>query len=251
LTAATSFAKVRGMAKAPSDLAKRARDLLEKKAARDLPDGKRVKSAAAARAESSADTFFSALVEGAFLLAAADGELSEQEENTLAETIGYVTGEVLEPDEFMGMIDGFAAALSDDGFSGRVEALKGVLPDEAARREVLAFAALVALCDRNLADSERAALGQLGEAFGIAKEAVAETVAAIEKELGLSISCRKHGAPAPRPQPSSRSAALRKARASPSSPATAAAAPSSCPSPDAAPGGAPAATAAPGLGGRR
>lgn len=173
------------MSSAPSPVAERAKALLDKKAARDLPDAKRIRGAAEKRGESNADAFFSALVEGAFLLAAADGELSDDEAATLGETIAFVTGEALEPDEFMGMIDAFADALDQSDLASRLTAVARAVPDVAARREVLGFATLIALCDRDLADAERAALGQMAKAFGLAESDVDSLVADVQKALGL------------------------------------------------------------------
>lgn len=166
------------------NVARKARELLDKKAAEELPSAARLRGAALQRKESSADAFFSALVEGAFLIAAADGELSEDEESTLSETMGYVTGEVLEPDAFMEMIDSFASALAEDGLEARLAALAAAVPDEAARREVLAFAALLAICDHNLVETEQRVLLAMGQSFALVEAEVLAITAAVEKALG-------------------------------------------------------------------
>lgn len=165
-----------------SEIAKRARKLLDQKVAKELPTVS--KKRGPALRESSADTFFSGLVEGAFLVAAADGEMSDEEESTLGETINHVTGEPLEPAEFMEMLDSFAQALDDDGLHGRITALAKALPDDPARREVLAFSILVALCDRNLAASEKKVLIEMGNAFGIYEDEIEQIIASIEASLG-------------------------------------------------------------------
>lgn len=161
-----------------NSVAERARQLLEKKAASELPDAARLKNAAAER-ESSADAFFSALVEGAFLVAAADGELSEEEEVTLADTLAHVTGSEVEPGEFVDMIDAYAEALASDGLSGRLRVLAEQVPDDAARREVLAFAALLAVCDHNLVDDERETLIKMGQAFSMDEAGVKSVLEAV------------------------------------------------------------------------
>jgi hypothetical protein len=166
-----------------SSVAERARALLEKKAASELPDANRVRKGAEARRESSADAFFSALVEGAFLVAAADGELSEDEEVTLAETIAHVTGEVLAPDEFVAMIDAYAEALSEDGAPKRLTVLAEQVPDAPARREVLAFASLLAVCDHNLVDDERGMLFAMGKSFGFDESEVRAVLGSVEASL--------------------------------------------------------------------
>lgn len=174
LTAAPPFAKVTPMAQ--STVATRVRRLLEKKAAAELPSMSKVEMAARARKESTADDFFSCLVEAAFLVSAADGELSAEEESTLGETIGEVTGDVLPPEEFMAMINSFAKALAEDGVEGRARAMAAVLPDEAARKEVLAFAALLALCDHDLHKNEEDVLYLMGKAFSFDEDQVIKVV---------------------------------------------------------------------------
>ena len=161
---------------AEATVATRVRRLLEKKAAAELPTMSKVEQAARAKKESSADDFFSCLVEGAFLVSAADGELSAEEESTLGETIAEVTGDVLPPEEFMSMINAFAKARAEDGVEGRLDAMASVLPDEAARKEVLAFSALLALCDHDLHKNEEDVLYLMGKAFGFDEAAVIKVV---------------------------------------------------------------------------
>jgi hypothetical protein len=171
------------MVKPPSDVAKRARELLEQKDAAALPDAAKLRAAATERA-SSADAFFSGLVEGAFLLGAADGDLSPDEASTLGETVSYLTGEVVDPAEFMAMIDDFADALSNEGLDTRIMALASAVPDAPARKEILSFAVLVALCDRDLAKAERDTLDRLATAFKIPRHEVDELIKTVEASLG-------------------------------------------------------------------
>lgn len=165
-----------------SETAKRARALLDKKISEESSFFSKLRGRR--QGTSSANDFFSGLVEGAFLVAAADGEMSEEEETTLGETLHQVTGDLQEPEEFVAMINAFEEALYEDGFDKRLAALAGSLPDEAARREVISFAALVALCDRHLADAEWKSLLAMGNAFSFSKEAVETIVNATREELG-------------------------------------------------------------------
>jgi len=155
---------------ATNETTTRARKLLDKKIADE--SSLLAKFRGKTRGTSSADEFFSGLVEGAFLVAAADGEMSEDEETTLAETLQLVTGDLYEPEEFIAMINAFEEALDTDGFDTRLQALARTLPDEAARHEVLSVAALIALCDRNLAEAELKSLHAIGAAFGFSREVV-------------------------------------------------------------------------------
>lgn len=166
-----------------SEAAKRAKVLLDKKLAEESSLFSRFRKKSDS---SSADEFFSGLVEGAFLLAAADGDLSEDEEMTLSETLRDVTGNMYEPEEFMEMLHSFEEALREDGREVRLKTLAGSLPDEAARRAVLSFAVLVALCDHHLADSEQTLLLAMGSAFGFQQDAVEAVINEARKELQLT-----------------------------------------------------------------
>ncbi|MCC6648833.1 MAG: TerB family tellurite resistance protein [Polyangiaceae bacterium] len=159
------------MSYSPRSVATRAKSMLE-----DKVD-------AARRGESSADDFFSALVEGAFLLGAADGELSEEEVSTLGETIAFVTGEAMDPSEFVEMIDAFAEALADSSIAARARAIAEALPDAAARREVLVFAVTIALCDDDFAQTEREAVSTLAAALGLGDGEAAKVLAEVEQAL--------------------------------------------------------------------
>lgn len=159
------------MSYSPRSVADRAKSMLEKKV--DV----------ARRGESSADDFFSALIEGAFLLGAADGELSEEEVTTLGETIAFVTGEAMDPDEFVEMIDAFAEALADSSIAERAREIAAVLPDAAARREVLVFAVTIALCDDDFSDTERAAVATLARALGLGDDEAGSVLAEVERAL--------------------------------------------------------------------
>jgi tellurite resistance protein len=165
-----------------SETARRARTLLDKKIAEESSLLSRFRKKPGS---STADEFFSGLVEGAFLLAAADGDLSEDEEIALSETLREITGGMFEPEEFVQMLHAFEEALQEDGQASRLQTLASSLPDEPARRAVLSFATLVALCDRHLADAEWSALQAMGAAFGFSKQSVEALVNEAQEGLQL------------------------------------------------------------------
>lgn len=170
------------MSQPPSKVAERARALLEKKEA-ILPGVDRLQQPSQGSNESTADAFLSVLVEAAFLVAAADGVVSEAEKNTLAETISYTLGGELPPGELGAMIDAFAEVLASDGRAQRLTVMARSLPDAPARREALAFAALIALCDRELVSAEREVLDLLGASFGLDQDAVRDVINAVADGL--------------------------------------------------------------------
>lgn len=157
------------MTRPPSQVAERARALLAAKEA-SLSDQGQLHDASAP------DVFLSVLVESAYIVAASDGVVSPTERQTLAETIAHMLGGEVPADELVAMLDAFAEALAHDGRPQRLASLAHALPDPAARREALAFAALIALCDRELVAQEREALGLLGASFGLDHDAVRQTL---------------------------------------------------------------------------
>jgi hypothetical protein len=165
-----------------SSVAERARLLLQRKSS-GLPDPARVRSSMISLDPSSADDFYSALVEGAFLVAAADGDFSPEEASTLGETIGYVTGEALPTESFRVMIDAFAEALVLDGFQGRIQTLADTIADDGERREIVAFAALLGFCDHDFDDRERRVIYAIGRAFSIPDAETMEILGRVETAL--------------------------------------------------------------------
>jgi tellurite resistance protein len=160
----------------PTNVAERARALLEQKDLEFLP-GK------ASLSTSSSDGFLTALVEGAYLVAVADGRLAGQEVRTLAQTITYVMGEGLPAGELADMLDSFAEALARDGLEKRLRVLAKTVPDAEARREVLGFAALICACDDDVVAQERERLVEIGTAFRFTPDEVSELLEAVRSEL--------------------------------------------------------------------
>jgi uncharacterized membrane protein YebE (DUF533 family) len=155
------------MSSPPSPIAERVRALLAAKEASHADGEPRPHEAAP-------DVFLSVLVEAAFLVADADGVVSVPERQTLAETIAHVLGGELPPEELVAMIDAFAGTLAAEGRDRRLSAMAHALPDPPARRATVAFAALIALCDRELVSEEREVLDLIGATFGLDQGIVRE-----------------------------------------------------------------------------
>ncbi len=124
---------------------------------------------------------FGALIEAAFLVAAADGYLSSREVDALADCLEgagvEVDDEVLE-----GFIDQLADELEEEGVQGRITAIAGAL-DHAGQREALAFAALVGLSNGQLGVPEADRLLALGHAFGLDAQGVQEVIDRVASSL--------------------------------------------------------------------
>ena len=161
----------------PSSL--RAREILRRRAVDVLPDAARVSSA-----HENHEAFFGGLLEAAFLVAAADGTLSKEEVGSLIDVVSDLGGEGVTPSELAGMVYEFSSSMEKEGRQARLDALARAVTDAAARREILGFASLVALCDHDLAPSELFVLHSLGKAFGLDAAAVGGVINSVKAAMG-------------------------------------------------------------------
>lgn len=163
----------------------RARELLARHTERDLPD-----LAALSRRDPQSgrrdDALYGALLEAAFLVAAADGELTREEVGELADLIARMAGQTVSPGELADSIGAYATQLERSGRGAMIDALAAACTEPASRKQVLHFAILVALCDRELAPSELFVLHSLGRAFGMATDQVNGSVRQLKAGLGLT-----------------------------------------------------------------
>ena len=127
--------------------------------------------------------FAAALVEGALLVASADRALGPDELDALASLLHVLTGQTGDRDELAGVIYDFVALAHAHGRPARLSALARVLPNEENRHDVLAFAALVALCHKGLCDPEREALAAIAAALGLPPAALDEAVTLAQAAL--------------------------------------------------------------------
>jgi tellurite resistance protein len=124
------------------------------------------------------------LLEAAFLVASADGTVSKEEVGSLIDLVSEVGGEGVTPGELAGMVYEFSTTMEKEGRQSRFDALAAAVVDPSARREILGFASLVALCDHELAPSELFVLHSLGKAFGFDAQAVSEIITSVRDAMG-------------------------------------------------------------------
>lgn len=110
-----------------------------------------------------------AVLEVAFLAAAADGEINDAEAENLGATLSGWLGTQLSEDAIEHVIEKFIAALEAEGRDKRLAAVAGIL-DAEARRTAYTLACLVVLCDLELHDHELDVLGVLATGLDIGQE---------------------------------------------------------------------------------
>lgn len=126
-----------------------------------------------------------ATFEAAFLVAAADGELSDDEVGELSELLAHMTdGQVGEAD-LAELIDTYAEALQTDGFEGRVGAVAETLTDADMRRAAFVTASGLAYVDGEIHEAEEQVFTALADAFEIPEAEANELLDKIEQALGV------------------------------------------------------------------
>ena len=105
-----------------------------------------------------------AMLEVAYLAAAADEVLTDEEIAFLVANIQSWLGEQLDAAFLVPLFEHLAHQLATDGFAGRLAAVAAIL-DPASRRTAYKLACVTALCDHDVHDDELRFLGGIVDAF--------------------------------------------------------------------------------------
>jgi tellurite resistance protein len=111
-------------------------------------------------------TEFGAFVETAYLVAAADGSVSDAETQRLSHGISQLTKGQISEQQIHDMVQAAASRLQSDGRDGRIQAIASVISDSGLRRAALSVATGLAWLDRGVGEKEGLALQALARAFG-------------------------------------------------------------------------------------
>jgi tellurite resistance protein len=107
-----------------------------------------------------------AMLEVAYLAAAADDVLTDEEISFLVANIQSWLGEQLDSAFLVKLFEHLAQQLATDGFAGRLAAVAAIL-DHESRRTAYKLACVTALCDHDVHDDELQFLGGIVDAFGL------------------------------------------------------------------------------------
>lgn len=114
-----------------------------------------------------AAALFEALVEGAFLVAHADGEFDDDERAAFQEVVLAATDSNLGPDQLVALLADLTTQLGEDGFDKRLEVIVGTVGKVEQQREILRVAALIGHISGGVSDVERAVMQRLSDGFGL------------------------------------------------------------------------------------
>ena len=132
----------------------------------------------------SAMALFEAIVEGAYLVAAADGVVDAAERTVFERVVIEACSGVVPAAQIAGLVADLADQLSEDGTDVRVSAvvaMTGKKPEHA--REVLRVATLLAEASGGVGPEERVVLSKLAAAAGLAETEVEAAIEAVHAAL--------------------------------------------------------------------
>jgi len=119
-----------------------------------------------------AAALFESIVEGAYLVATADGIFDAEERSTFERIVTAACGGTVAQSHVADLVADLADQLGEDGLDRRVARLaEGVQRDEQGR-EVLRIAALIASVSDDVSDVERDVLGKIASACNLGDGAV-------------------------------------------------------------------------------
>lgn len=133
-----------------------------------------------------AAALFEALVEGAFLVAHADGEFDAEERSAFEQVVLTATDHRVSGDQLTALLADLDQLLEEDGVDKRVQVVATTVPKPEAQREVLRVAALIGQISGGVSDVERATMEKLASGFGLRGGAVEDAISDARGVLGLS-----------------------------------------------------------------
>jgi tellurite resistance protein len=126
---------------------------------------------------------FEAIVEGAYLVASADGVIDDQERKTFEKVVTTACGGAVPPQAISALVSDLSDQLSEDGLDARVKAVAEHAHRPEHSREVLRIAALIAQVSESVSDVERTVLTKIAQACGMAPADVEQALTDVRAAL--------------------------------------------------------------------
>src|SRR3954471_15106857 len=131
-----------------------------------------------------AAALFESIVEGAYIVATADGVFDEEERRAFERIVTAATGGAVAQGHIADLIADLADQLEEDGLDTRLQRLgEGIARREHAQ-EVIRIAALIAQCSEDVSEVERSVLEKLATACKLEPSEVDAALADVAKALG-------------------------------------------------------------------
>jgi tellurite resistance protein len=129
---------------------------------------------------------FEAIVEGAYLVAAADGVVDTEERHVFERVVTAACGGVVLERQITELVAELSALLERDGMEKRVKAVGAQVHKKDHGREVLRIAALLAIASNDVSPVERTVLEQLAAEFRLEPADVDAAVTHVRGVLAAS-----------------------------------------------------------------
>ncbi len=110
---------------------------------------------------------FEAIVEAAYLVAAADGVVDEEERRTFERVVTAACGGAVAPKHVAELVADLEDQLGEDGMDRRIEMMGKTILKKSHGQEVLRIAALIAQASESVSDVERDVLVRIAGSCGL------------------------------------------------------------------------------------
>jgi len=129
---------------------------------------------------------FEAIVEGAYLVASADGVFDADERRTFETVVTTACGGVVFPKQITDLVGDLADQLAEDGLERRIEAVAEQVHRKEHAREVLRIAALLAHSSEDVSEVEQATLVKLATSMKLESTEVDAALGDVKRELSAA-----------------------------------------------------------------
>ena len=126
---------------------------------------------------------FEAIMEGAYLVASADGVFDASEREAFERVLTVACGGVVDDGQIHALVADFADQLAEDGIDKRVKAIAEAVTRPSHAMEVVRIAGLLAQTSEDVSKVERDVLVKLAAAFSLTEADVDTALADVQKAL--------------------------------------------------------------------
>ncbi len=126
---------------------------------------------------------FESIVEGAFLVANADGVFDADERRTFESVVVAACGGAVGPQQITALVGDLTDQLEEDGLDRRIEAMTSAVTKKEHAQEILRIAGLLAASSDDVSDVERATLDKLASRWDLGPGAVDSALADVKSAL--------------------------------------------------------------------
>lgn len=132
-----------------------------------------------------AAALFEAIVEGAYLVATADGVFDEEEQATFERIVVAACGGAVTQKNIAALVGDLSDQVAEDGLEQRIKRLTIGVQRPEQGMEVLRIGALIAQVSEDVSDVERAVLEKIAAACNLGEGAVDQALADVKASLAI------------------------------------------------------------------